>query len=318
MNKINNKIIQKHRGGKIKNKKQHLPKRKTHKKKSKKKNKTYKKLKCSPKNGEALPYSCYTSNSLHTLKQIWNARHEDVKIMSNDPKIIWEQLKQYMGSSCNNEACWLKHQCIKKDIDTSIWDDTFAPKSPETWKKKPNEWLSSVEIEQVMKQYEKAYKCFEFMGPSPIDFEKPMLWGECVWEELCKFQLKEQIVKGKTKIGIIFNLDKHTEDGSHWVSMFVDMRKKEIYYFDSYGDRIPKLINDLVRKIKKQAVELNMKFKSKTVTNRHQYSSSECGMYSLFFIIQLLKDSKNYEDFQNNKYSDKYMKKLRKIYFNHA
>ena len=136
MNKINDKIIQKHGGGKIKNKKQHIQKRKTKKKKSKKKNKTYKKLKCSPKNGEALPYSCYTSNSLHTLKQIWNARHEDVKIMSNDPKIIWEQLKQYMGSSCNNEACWLKHQCIKKDIDASIWDDTFAPKSPETWKKK--------------------------------------------------------------------------------------------------------------------------------------------------------------------------------------
>ena len=52
------------------------------------------------------------------------------------------------------------------------------------------------------------------------------------------------------------------------------------------------------------------------VSNRHQYSNSECGMYSLFFIIQLLKDLKNFNDFQENKYTDKHMKQLRTKYFN--
>ena len=111
-------------------------------------------------------------------------------------------------------------------------------------------------------------------------------------------------------------MDTHLKNGSHWVSMFININKKEIYYFDSYGDRVPKLIFKFVKKVKRQAEELGKKFKFKWVSNRHQYGNSECGMYSLFFIIQLLKDTKNFDDFQNNKYTDDYMKKLRKIYFN--
>lgn len=282
----------------------------------KSKQKNINKMKCSPKTDKLDFETCYTTESLHKLKKIWNSRHPDVKITDNDPKKIWEQLRSHMSNSCNTEACWLRHQCIKNDIEPSLWENTFAPKSPVEWKKKPNEWLTSVDIEKVMKQYEKAYKCFDFIGPSPIDFDKHLLWDECVWEELCKFQLKEQIKKNKTKIGIIFNLDPHTEDGSHWVSMFINIKKHEIYYFDSYGDKPPKKIKDFVKRVIKQGKELHIDIKDKWVSNRHQYSSSECGMYSLFFIIQLLKDTKNFEDFQNNKYKDKYMKRLRKIYFN--
>jgi hypothetical protein len=314
MNKKNNKTHKKNRNNK--NHKKNKKNKKTISEIRAIKEKKYKKAKCSPKTEGVLPFSCYTSESLHKLKDIWNARHPDVQVEHNDPKSIWDTLMSYMSSSCNTESCWLKHQCIKNDIDPSLWNNSFAPKSPSQWEKKPNEWLSSVDIENVMKQYEQVYKCFDFIGPSPIDFDKSLLWGECVWEELCKFQLREQLIKGKKKIGIIFNLDKHTDEGSHWVSMFINIENKEIYYFDSYGDRVPKLIYNFVKKIKKQAEEINQKFKFKWVSKRHQYSSSECGMYSIFFIIELLKDSKNFHDFQNNKYSDKYMKKLRKIYFN--
>jgi hypothetical protein len=311
------------RGGRYtRRKKKHTRKKRKYKKKTKhnahsSKQKKFKKMKCSPKGNKKLDFeTCYTIESLHKLKQIWNARHPDVKIVENDPRNIWEQLRSHMATSCNTEACWLKHQCIKNDIEPSLWENTFAPKSPIEWKKKPNEWLTSVDIEKVMKQYEKSNKCFDFIGPSPIDFDKHLLWDECVWEELCKFQLKTQMKKGKTKIGIIFNLDPHTEDGSHWVSMFINIKKHEIYYFDSYGDKIPKLIMEFVKRVQKQGRELGIDMKDKWVSNRHQYSSSECGMYSLFFIIQLLKDTKNFDDFENHKFKDKYMKKLRKIYFN--
>ena len=62
-----------------------------------------------------------------------------------------------------------------------------------------------------MKQYEKTYKCFEFIGPSPIDYDKHIAYGECVWEELCEFSLAKTISEGTTKIGIIFNLDPHNK-----------------------------------------------------------------------------------------------------------
>ena len=51
---------------------------------------------------------------------------------------------------------------------------------PESWKKKPNEWLSSVDITKVMKQYGSAYRDFEFLGPSPIDYDTHKYNGECV------------------------------------------------------------------------------------------------------------------------------------------
>ena len=78
--------------------------------------------------------------------------------------------------------------------------NTFAPLQPISWKRKPTEWLSSVDIQKVMKQWENAYKCFEFIGPTPIDFDSHKLYGECVWEELCKFNLSSFLKKNKTKI----------------------------------------------------------------------------------------------------------------------
>ena len=100
-----------------------------------------------------------------------------------------------------------------------------------SWKKNPEEWLNSVDIEDVMKQYEKKVPTFMFIGPSPIDFDKHLLYGECVWDELCKFKLENILKKGKNKIGIIFNLDPHYKNGSHWISMFIDIRKKFIFFF---------------------------------------------------------------------------------------
>ena len=48
---------------------------------------------------------------------------------------------------------------------------------------------------------------------------------------------------------------------------------------------------------------------------RHQYSESECGMYCIYFIIQMLLD-KSFSSFQKKKIPDKKMLALRKKYFN--
>ena len=101
--------------------------------------------------------------------------------------------------TCEKESCWLKQKLFDENIALDVKDNTFAPKAPEEWGKNPDEWLSSVEIMQVMKQYEKTYKCFEFIGPSPIDYDEHLSYGECVWEELCKFNLQNNIQRGKFK-----------------------------------------------------------------------------------------------------------------------
>ena len=293
--------------------------RKTKRKRNKKKKKTRKlKIKCAPKaKNETLPYTCYTAKGLHKIKNIWNKKHPDRKIKSNRPRNIWRALQYALNKSCNRETCWLKQKFIKEDIDLETKEYTFAPEAPKEWKENPNEWLTSIDILEVMKQYERTYKCFDFIGPSPIDYDKHIAYGECVWEELCEFSLKKQLKEGKTKIGIVFNLDPHNKPGSHWVAMFIHTKKKEIYYLDSYGEKIPRQIKKFAKKVQKQSLKIGDKKEYKLIENkrRHQFSESECGMYSLYFIIQMLKGT-TFKKFTSKRIKDNYMMKLRKIYFN--
>ena len=123
----------------------------------------YKKIQCSPDNNEN-KYTCYNNDNLEKMKQLWNARHPSNLITSNDTREIWNQLKQNIGSSCNKESCWLKQKFMEGNVSQDLLNYTFSPKSPESWKNNKNEWLSSTDIERVMKQYEKSYNCFDFIG----------------------------------------------------------------------------------------------------------------------------------------------------------
>jgi len=277
-----------------------------------------KKENCSPKpNNELNSFSCYTDDSLYKLRDKWNMRHPKDKIISNDPKIIHHRLKSYLYSVCKKESCWIKQENHFGDVKEEV--HSFAPKSPNSWKQNPNEWLSSVEINKVMKQYEKAYKCFEFIGPTPIDFDKRKLYGECVWDELCNFSLEQQIKSGKTKIGIIFNTDPHNMPGQHWISMFINIKRKQIFFFDSTGDKAPKEILELVKKLKKQGLSLHPPIKFKFDSSQgieHQEGNTECGIYSLYFIVHMLEDKFTTEYIKTHLIKDKYVNKFRKIYFN--
>ena len=287
-------------------------------KKTRKNNKTRKnkfiKDKCSPKKNKKEKISCYTKGSLNRLKNIWNMKHPDMKITSKDYVEIWKQLKSKMNNTCYRESCWLSELYEDEHLKEKEYLINFAAKTPKSWKKNPTEWLSSLEIIEVMKRWENIDDEFEFIGPSPIDYDTHIMYNECVWEELCEFNLEDTLNRGKKKIGIIFNLDKHNQPGSHWVALYIDLKKNEVYYFDSYGDRIPAQINKFVKKVQEQGKKLNINIKKITLKKRHQYSDSECGMYSLYFIIQLVK-GKSISHF-NKRISDKYMKKLRKTYFN--
>lgn len=278
-----------------------------------------KKVNCSPKpKGEINDFSCYTNKTLIKLKEMWNSRHPDAKIKTNSPKDIHREISEHMKDVCKNEACWLKQKGDFGKLSSDI-ADSFAPESPPSWKKDPNTWLSSVDIMKVMKQYEKAYKCFDFIGPSPIDFDSRMLYGECVWEELCNINIAKLYKSGKTKIGIIFNTDPHYKGGQHWISMFINIKKKQIFFFDSTGDPAPKEIMVLVKRIQQQGLKMtppiNFTFDSNEKVE-HQYGNTECGIYSIFFIVHLLEDKFTEDYLKTHILKDEYMQKFRHVYFN--
>jgi hypothetical protein len=278
-----------------------------------------KKINCSPKpKGEMNDFTCYSDESLYKLRDLWNARHPDAKITSNDSKEIHSLLTKKLEKVCNIESCWLKQKADFGPV-SSDFSDSFAPESPPEWKRNPNEWLSSEDIMKVMKQYEKAYKCFDFIGPSPIDFDTKKLYGECVWEELCNFSLANQIKKGKTKIGFIFNTDPHNKPGKHWISLFINIKKKRIFFFDSTGEKAPKQIMDFIHRVEKQGLLLKPKIKFVSDSNEgieHQYGNTECGIYSLFFLVHMLEDKMTEHYLKTHILKDEYMEKFRHVYFN--
>jgi hypothetical protein len=220
----------------------------------------------------------------------------------------------------------IKDPKMRKKLDEML----FAPDQPPEWKQNPNEWLSNFDIAAVLKQYEQSHHHFKLLGPSPIDYDAKDETnnGRCVWEDLCSISIADLHKKGKTNLGIVFNLDTHTEPGSHWTSMFVDMKNAYIYYYDSALYPVPKEVTRLKNEIIEQGKLMNppILFKFKRNTHTHQKSSSECGMYSLFFIITFLTGETEFmknmtieqklDLFCKNRIPDKYVEKYRTIYFN--
>ena len=276
-----------------------------------------KKVNCSPKTKKN-NFTCYSDENLHKMRDIWNKRHPDQLINTNDSREIWELLKEYYTKMCNKESCWIKQLTKDTPMEKELVED-FAPVSPDDWKKNPNEWLTSVDISAVMKQYERAYKCFAFIGPSPIDFDTRKQRGECVWDELCKFNINQYMKQGKTKIGIIFNTDPHYKPGEHWISLFINIKKGKIFFFDSAGSKVPLQIKQFVKKVTYQGKQMNPPIQFTFDQNypvEHQYKNTECGIYSIFFIVHMLEDKITGEYLKTHILKDEYMEKFRNIYFN--
>ena len=276
--------------------------------------KKFKKMNCSA--DKKREYTCYSKRSLEKIKKMWNKRHPDKEINTNDSREIWEELKNHLKNICSTERCWIKQKFMENNLDSELLNYTHAPYAPKSWKQNPNEWLSSVDIEKVMKQYEIYYPNFVFIGPSPIDFDKKLIFGECVWNDLCNLNIIKELKEGKNKVGIIFNTDPHNERGTHWVSLFIDIKRKFIFYFDSNGDKVPKEIMFLIERIEKQGIEININFTTYFNRKEHQYSNTECGMYALYFLNQMITTNKSPREFNSKRILDKDVEKLRKIYFN--
>lgn len=272
---------------------------------------------CAPNPNREYDFTCYNSKSLLKIKSNWNKRNKDDLIKTNNPEKIWDELKKKMNDVCYIESCWLKQESINAGLDRDILNYTFAPSKPSSWKKNPNTWLDSNDIKKVMKQYEKAYEKFKFIGPSPIDYDSDDSYdsGTCVWPELCKFSLMKYLKKDIDSIGFIFNLDKHTDDGSHWCSMFLDLRKKQLYYFDSYGKPIHPNMNHFGKTIVSQGENYNFPIEFIKLKQIHQKKDSECGIYCLYFISSLLTNKHNYKYFEDNNIPDDEITKYRSIFF---
>jgi hypothetical protein len=276
--------------------------------------------------------SCFTIEALRKIADKWNEMQNnldnkmDNKMiieynMNTTGKSLWHSINNVMRTKCNNEVCWIKQEFIKDSPLSRELLRNFKPLMPKKWEDKPTEWLNTLDIRDVMNQYEIKYPHFEFIGPVPMDFDTKVGFGQCVINELCNIKLQSLLDKGKHKIGVVFNLDKHTQPGSHWVAMYcnIDMDNKtgEISYWDSYGMRPNPEVVILMDRLKAQGQEMQYTFNIKVNNVRHQYKNSECGVYCIYFLTSML-DGKTFEEVINNIISDDKMNAKRKDFFSKA
>jgi hypothetical protein len=271
---------------------------------------------CSPFARKESNMTCFTKTSLLKIAKAWNKENPNNKVKTMDASInvLWKRISKKLKEKCNHEWCWAQQQFIKDIKDKEI-SNTFKPRKPKKWNTNKTEWLSTVDIENVVKQYEKKYKNFRFIGAVPIDFDSTYGFGHCIVNELCKINLEKLILNKIFQVGIVFNLDKHDQDGSHWVGMFIDLKKNGIYYFDSYGEPEPKEVKELANRLLTQGKKIgknNMVYKVNNI--RHQYKNSECGIYCINFIVEMLKGTE-YDEFIKEKINDVDMNKKRDFYF---
>lgn len=241
---------------------------------------------------------------LENLRKVYNTEHPNETPIGNTD--IWKELQKRFHKTCqtNKTECIIAHMLQK-------------PKAPDSWTTNPEEWLSSLDIENVEKQFSKLFKSYKFLGCIPIDFDKKSKTGQCLVNALCSLKLKELYDSGITRIGIVFNTDVSTGPGQHWFSVYCDLRPEleapRVTYFDSYASKPEKQIRVLMKRWKEQwdATGIHSKpmFASYNTT-KHQFKDSECGMYSLYFHYCCLLEIP-----MDERISDEVINKFRRLLF---
>lgn len=183
--------------------------------------------------------------------------------------------------------------CTAKTLRRRDLLQRLRPEKPATWLKDPKTWLDTNDIDAVMRQYERAYPHFKYVATLPVDaFEKK--GGRCVSAH-CGLSARELAAAGKKVVGMILNLDRHDQSGSHWVMAAMNMRRPgrpELYYYDSFGKAPPKLIKaQLERLISQLSPRAKAHAVAHSVRNRraHQRGNHQCGMFALMALEHVLK-----------------------------
>lgn len=272
--------------------------------------------------------SCFTYNNLVSIAVEYNNNHSDkIKLDKNPTKkeLLKELTTRFEKKyDCKDQTCWLTSKLVKGINDKDLKYNTFRPKGPS----KQFEWLSTNDIESVMHQYEYKHKDFKFLGAMPSDFDELPIYGTT--------DLQFGELERKTpKIGAVINLDTHDQSGSHWVGFYANLKNNTIYYFDSFAKKPQRRLNMFIRKLlcyMYNRTNTNQKLNVEQFMRRnhnsndydvrynkiqHQFKNSECGVYSMNFIIRIL-EGENFDEIVNNITNDDKMNSCRNVYFRNA
>ena len=103
--------------------------------------------------------TCLTKQELINLATTYNKNNSDKINLKQNKLRLYNDLRNRFTCSIQGDACILEELGLERDkiLKPKHPDGTYA-------------WLSTIDISDVMKQYERKYKSFLFLGVVPIDF----------------------------------------------------------------------------------------------------------------------------------------------------
>ena len=215
-------------------------------------------------------------------------------------------------TKCKTEDCWTTLDFIdmmEEKAKEEFLRFTFKPKSPQG----RYTWLNTLDIDNVIKQFQKKYTDFKYFGAMPMDFADLNYYNE-----LNKVDFDKLKNKGIKKIGFVLNLDNHNQSGSHWVGVFVNLEKYQIYYFDSVGIKPENRVTEFNKKVYNYFISKGVPASEITIDYNkieHQTGNTECGVYSIVFILQMAKGKKTFDEYCKKITRDDSINKCRKKLF---
>jgi hypothetical protein len=239
---------------------------------------------CSPNKEVTGDFTCFSKSDLIELTNSYNSLGDFNLSTGLSKKKLFEQLSKTFEKNynCDNEACWIEQEDILDNLGEETREEltifTFKPKSP------TGRYfiLSTVDINLIMIQYELLHENLKFIGALPSDAFEISPIKKNVLIETIEMPTIEYV-------SIVFNLDKHNQPGSHWVSVFINKTKETIEYFDSLGSKPP-------RNIKKTLDMISDRYDYEIIVNDviHQRGKTACGIYSIVFLLYKINYPDNY------------------------
>lgn len=210
-------------------------------------------------------------------------------------------------ANCDNDICLLEVIPITNE-EKSEELIRIKPEGP----RNSNKWYSNFNIDDYFYIMEKSYPKYLHIQFTTIDFAK-------INDRLNNVSVVDLLQSDKSQFGCVINTDISVGKGKHWFAVFCDLdkinKKMSIEFFNSSGNKPKFEVQEWMIK-QKNICEKNNIVGDIVIASmfRHQYSDTECGPYSCYYITKRIMDVP-YEYFKTNKIPDEVVEDFRKYMF---
>ena len=254
---------------------------------------------------------CSDSFTLAKMEEFINKLNSNIEKNAKPAEIV-EKAKEVTG--CNSEICILKNKQFENIVGPvkidSIIEERFKPEGPSN----TTEWLNNDNIDYVIDQWSKIHKDFLHIPFQMSDFDEKKT-------ALAMLDLSKEYNNNIRRVGCVINTDKSTGRGIHWFCIFAHMNEEPwtLEYFDSAGNYPVRSVHTLLNT---QRMKLAETFPNKSINvvdvtrnNQLQQSSTECGVFSLWYLYSRLNGIPYSYFSQPEATTDDMMYKFRKFLF---